>query len=109
VSARLLAAAAVGAVLVLLWFMPGVVFPHPGANDALELAYLGPLLYLFILGASIVSVVGVVSSKCPRERRYHRDCVTYGLVAKSASAKHDGLKQQIVVHHKEAVARICAN
>jgi hypothetical protein len=45
---------------VLLWFMPGVVFPHPGANDALELAYLGPLLYLFILGASIVSVVGVV-------------------------------------------------
>ena len=56
---RILAALAVGLVLVLLWLMPGVLFPHPGTNDALELAYLGPLLYLITLGASLLSLVGV--------------------------------------------------
>lgn len=45
--------------LVLLWFMPGALFPHPGVNDALELSALGPLLYLITLGASLVSLVGV--------------------------------------------------
>ena len=45
--------------LVLLWLMPSVLFPHPGTNDALELAYLGPLLYLVALGASLLSLVGV--------------------------------------------------
>jgi hypothetical protein len=56
---RLLAALAVGLVLVLLWLMPGVLFPHPGTNDALELAYLGPLLYLITLGAGLLSLVGM--------------------------------------------------
>jgi type IV secretory pathway TrbD component len=36
-----------------------MVFPHPGANDALELSALGPLLYVVTLGASFVAVVGV--------------------------------------------------
>jgi hypothetical protein len=56
---RLLGAAAVAVVLVLLWLMPGVLFPHPGTNDALELSALGPLLYLITLGASLLSLVGV--------------------------------------------------
>jgi hypothetical protein len=46
-------------VLVLLWVMPGVLFPHPGVNDALELSALGPLLYLLTLGASLLSLLGV--------------------------------------------------
>ena len=49
----------VALVLVLLWLMPGVLFPHPGTNDALELSALGPLLYLITLGASTLSLVGV--------------------------------------------------
>ena len=56
---RLLGAAAVAVVLVLLWLMPGVLFPHPDTNAALELAALGPLLYLITLGASLLSLVGV--------------------------------------------------
>lgn len=40
--------------------MPGALFPHPDANDALELSAFGPLLYLFTLGASLLSLVGVV-------------------------------------------------
>ncbi|HXM72475.1 MAG TPA: hypothetical protein VN940_04555 [Candidatus Dormibacteraeota bacterium] len=46
-------------VLVPLWVMPGVLFPHPGVNDALELSALGPLLYLLTLGASLLSLLGV--------------------------------------------------
>ena len=46
-------------VLVLLWVVPGVLFPHPGVNDALELSTLGPLLYLLTLGASLLSLMGV--------------------------------------------------
>jgi hypothetical protein len=46
-------------VLVLLWVMPGALFPHPGVNDALEYSALGPLLYLLTLVASLLSLVGV--------------------------------------------------
>jgi hypothetical protein len=46
-------------VLVLLWVMPSVLFPHPGANDALALSALGPLLYLLTLFAAVLSLVGV--------------------------------------------------
>jgi len=46
-------------VLVPLWVMPGVLFLHPGVNDALELSALGPLLYLLTLGASLLSLLGV--------------------------------------------------
>ncbi len=47
------------AVLVLLWVMPGALFPNPGTNDALELSTLGPVLYLVTLGASLLSLLGV--------------------------------------------------
>jgi hypothetical protein len=57
--ARALAALAVAAILALLWFMPGVLFPHPGTNDALEFSVLGPLLYLLTLTASLLSLAGV--------------------------------------------------
>jgi hypothetical protein len=46
-------------VVVLLWVMPATLFPHPGANDALELSALGPLLYLITLVASLLSLTGV--------------------------------------------------
>ena len=46
-------------VVVLLWVMPTTLFPHPGANDALELSALGPLLYLITLVASLLSLLGV--------------------------------------------------
>jgi hypothetical protein len=59
VIVRLVAALGVAAVLVLLWLMPGVLFPHPGVNDAIELAFLGPLLFLITLGASLLSLVAV--------------------------------------------------
>ena len=52
-------ALAIAIVLVLLWLMPGVLFLHPGANDAIELSSFGPLLYLLTLGASLLSLVGV--------------------------------------------------
>ena len=56
---RLAAALALAAILVLLWVMPGALFPRPGVNEALELATLGPLLYLVTLGAGLASLVGV--------------------------------------------------
>jgi hypothetical protein len=46
-------------VVVLLWMMPAVLFPHPGANDALALSALGPLLYLLTLIAALLSLGGV--------------------------------------------------
>lgn len=45
--------------LVLLWVMPGVLFPHPGVNDVLWLSALGPLLYLLTLIAALGSLAGV--------------------------------------------------
>lgn len=45
--------------LVLLWVMPGALFPHPGVNDALALSALGPLLYLLTLIAALGSLAGV--------------------------------------------------
>jgi hypothetical protein len=51
--------AGLAAALVLLWIMPAVLFPHPGANDAIELSTLGPLLYLITLIAALVSLGGV--------------------------------------------------
>lgn len=56
---RLAGALALAAILVLLWVMPGALFPRPGINEALELATLGPLLYLVVLGAGLASLVGV--------------------------------------------------
>ena len=56
---RLVGALSLAAVLVLLWVMPGALFPRPGINEALELAALGPLLYVITLAASLVSLVGV--------------------------------------------------
>lgn len=46
-------------VLVMLWIMPAVFFPHPGTNDAIEIAYFGPLIFLVTLMASLLSLVGV--------------------------------------------------
>lgn len=46
-------------VLVLLWIMPGALFPHPGTNDAIELSALGPLLYILTLIAALISLGGV--------------------------------------------------
>ena len=46
-------------ILVLLWIMPSALFPHPGVNDALEFAYLGPLMFLVTLLAGLLSLVGV--------------------------------------------------
>jgi len=57
--ARLVAATVLAVVLVFLWVMPGVLFPRPHINEAIELAALGPLLYLVTLGASLLSLVGV--------------------------------------------------
>jgi hypothetical protein len=56
---RLVAALTLAAILVLLWLMPGVLFPHPGINEALELSAAGPLLYVITLGAGGLSLVGV--------------------------------------------------
>ena len=56
---RLAGALALAAILVLLWVMPGALFPRPGVYEALELATLGPLLYLVVLGAGLASLVGV--------------------------------------------------
>jgi hypothetical protein len=58
VIVRLIGGLALAAVLVLLWVMPMVFFPHPGINEALELATVGPLLYLVTLGAGALSLVG---------------------------------------------------
>lgn len=49
-------------VLVLLWIMPAALFPHPGVNDALEFAFLGPLLYVITIIAALLSLVGVALS-----------------------------------------------
>ena len=46
-------------ILVLLWIMPAVLFPHPGVNDAIEFAYFGPLIFLMTLIAALLSNVGV--------------------------------------------------
>jgi hypothetical protein len=56
---RLVGGLALAAVLVLLWVMPIVLFPHPGTNEALELSFAGPLLYVVTLGAGVLSLVGV--------------------------------------------------
>jgi hypothetical protein len=56
---RLAGGLALAALLVLLWAMPIVLFPHPGINEALELSLLGPLLYVVTLGAGGLSVAGV--------------------------------------------------
>jgi hypothetical protein len=39
--------------------MPAALFPHPGVNDALEFAYIGPLLYVITIIAAVLSLVGV--------------------------------------------------
>lgn len=44
-------------VLVALWFFPSVVFPHPGANDAIWLANLELLLILVGAVGTIAAVV----------------------------------------------------
>jgi hypothetical protein len=56
---RLVGGLALAAVLVLLWVMPIVLFPHPGINEALELSTVGPLLYIVTLGGGGLSLVGV--------------------------------------------------
>lgn len=56
---RLVGGLALAAVLVGLWVMPIVLFPHPGINEALELSWVGPLLYVATLGAGVLSLVGV--------------------------------------------------
>jgi hypothetical protein len=56
---RLVTGVSVAVLVLLLWVMPGVAFPHPGINEALELAALGPLLYLITLVAGLLSLVGV--------------------------------------------------
>ena len=56
---RLVAGLTLAAVVVLLWVMPGVLFPHPGINEALELSALGPLLFLITLLAGLFSLVGI--------------------------------------------------
>jgi hypothetical protein len=50
---------AVAALLVVLWIMPAVFFPHPGVNDSLEFAFLGPLLYVIAIIGALLSLVGV--------------------------------------------------
>ena len=40
---------AVVLVAIALWVMPGALFAHPGANDAIQLSYLGPLVFLITL------------------------------------------------------------
>ena len=45
------------AVLILLWVLPGVLFPHPSTNEAIELSALGPLLYVITLSAGGLSFV----------------------------------------------------
>ena len=58
---RLLVVAALAAALAALWAMPTVLFPNPGANDAIELSSLGPLIYVLTLVTSFVmSLVGVL-------------------------------------------------
>jgi hypothetical protein len=49
----------VAALLVVLWIMPAVFFPHPGVNDSLEFAFLGPLLYVIAIIGALLSLVGV--------------------------------------------------
>ena len=49
----------VAALLVVLWIMPAVFFPHPGVNDSLEFAFLGPLLYVITIIAALLSLVSV--------------------------------------------------
>jgi hypothetical protein len=56
---RLVGGLALAAVLVLLWVMPMVLFPHPEVNEALELSAVGPLLFVVTLGAGGLSVAGV--------------------------------------------------
>lgn len=56
---RVVGAVIVAGVLVLLWISPGVLFPHPGINDAIELSAVGPLLYLVTLMASLLSLAGM--------------------------------------------------
>lgn len=58
-SGRLVGALILAAVLLLLWVMPGVLFPHPDHNEAIDLSVLGPLLYLITLGACLLSLVWV--------------------------------------------------
>ena len=46
-------------ILGLVWIMPAALFPHPGVNDALEFAFVGPLVYVITIIASLLSLVGV--------------------------------------------------
>jgi hypothetical protein len=39
---RLVAGLILAGVLVLLWLMPGALFPHPATNEAIALATAGP-------------------------------------------------------------------
>jgi hypothetical protein len=56
---RLVLGVTLAAGAVLLWIMPGVFFPHPGTNEALELSALGPLLFLLTLGAGLFSLAAI--------------------------------------------------
>jgi hypothetical protein len=56
---RLVALVTVAAAVVLLWLMPGALFPHPSINEAIELSAVGPLVYVATLGAAGVSLVGL--------------------------------------------------
>jgi hypothetical protein len=49
--ARLVGFLTLAAILLLLWLLPGVLFPHPGINEAIELATVRPLLYVATLVA----------------------------------------------------------
>ena len=58
---RMLVVAAIVIALGALWAMPDVLFPHPGANDAIELSSLGPLIYLLtLLVGFVLCLVGVL-------------------------------------------------
>jgi hypothetical protein len=59
VIGRLVAYLGLAVALLLLWIMPAVFFPHPGVNDSLEFAYLGPLMFLVTLIVGLLSLVGV--------------------------------------------------
>lgn len=56
---RLIAGLTLSVVVVLLWVMPGVLFPHPGVNEALELSALGGLLFLITLVGGVLSLAGI--------------------------------------------------
>lgn len=41
-------------VAIALWVMPGALFAHPGANDAIQLSALGPLVFLITLVVTVL-------------------------------------------------------